>query len=192
MGFLEDFIYKPEQQQVMKTAIGGALNMLKASVDEVDRNINLSKLLTYKRIQFQRIDITNIAYSLSSLLNNSQVISLMGGSKNMSLAKRREVCNSMTALEQANILDMAGYYLELTDNILASLTDDLKKKKFDIIDFQLCDGIAAGALPNRVLVHILNLRDAVRIALKSAESAGNRSCVVDCTVQGGVEHIAHE
>ena len=70
MGFLEDFIYKPEQQQVMKTAVGGALNMLKARVDEVDRNINLSKLLTYKRIQFQRIDITNIAYSLSSLLNN--------------------------------------------------------------------------------------------------------------------------
>ena len=139
MGFLEDFIYKPEQQQVMKTAIGGALNMLKASVDEVDRNINLSKLLTYKRIQFQRIDITNIAYSLSSLLNNSQVISLMGGSKNMSLEKRLEMWNSMTALEQANILDMAGYYLELTDDILSSLTDDLKKKRFDIIDFQLCD-----------------------------------------------------
>ena len=139
MGFLEDFIYKPEQQQVMKTAIGGALNMLKASVDEVDRNINLSKLLTYKRIQFQRIDITNIAYSLSSLLNNSQVISLMGGSKNMSLEKRLEMWNSMTALEQANILDMAGYYLELTDNILASLTDDLKTKRSDIIDFQLCD-----------------------------------------------------
>lgn len=139
MGFLEDFIYKPEQQQVMKTAVGGALNMLKARVDEVDRNINLSKLLTYKRIQFQRIDITNIAYSLSSLLNNSQVISLMGGSKNMSLEKRLEMWNSMTALEQANILDMAGYYLELTDDILASLTDDLKKKRFDIIDFELCD-----------------------------------------------------
>lgn len=139
MGFLEDFIYKPEQQQVMKTAVGGALNMLKARVDEVDRNINLSKLLTYKRIQFQRIDITNIAYSLSSLLNNSQVISLIGGSKNMSLEKRLEMWNSMTALEQANILDMAGYYLELTDDVLASLTDDLKKKRFDIIDFQLCD-----------------------------------------------------
>lgn len=139
MGFLEDFIYKSEQQEVMSSAISGALDILKTSVDEVDRNINLSKLLTYKKIQFQRIDITNIAYSLNSLLNNSQVISLMGVTKNTSMEKRLEIWNSMTALEQANILDMVGYYLEFTDNILSSLTDDLKKKKFDIIDFELCD-----------------------------------------------------
>lgn len=139
MGFLEDFIYKPQQQGVMTSALNGVFDILKANVDEVDRNINLSKLLTYKRIQFQRIDITNVAYSLTSLLNNSQVISLMGGSKNTSMQKRLEIWNSMTALEQANILDMVGYYLELTDNVLSTLTDDLRKKKFDIIDFELCD-----------------------------------------------------
>lgn len=139
MSFIEDFIYKPEQQKVLTTAIGGSIDILRSSVDEVDRNIVLSKLLTYKRIQFQRIDITNVAYSLNSLLNNSQVISLMGGSKNTSMAKRLEMWNSMTSLEQANILDMTGYYLEFTDNILSNLTDDLKNRRFDIVDFELCD-----------------------------------------------------
>ena len=139
MGFLEDYIYKPQQTQVIKNSISGVFDILKSNIDEVDRNVNLSKLLTYKRIQFQRIDITNVAYSLTSLLNNSQVISFIGGNKNTSMQTRLETWNSMTALEQANILDMAGYYLEMTDNVLSSLTDDLKRKKFDIIDFELCD-----------------------------------------------------
>lgn len=146
MSFIEDFIYKPEQQKVLETAIGGSIDILRSRVDEIDRNIVLSKLLTYKRIQFQRIDITNVAYSLNSLLNNSQVISLMGGSKNTTMAKRLEMWNSMTSLEQANILDMTGYYLEFTDNILSNLTDDLKNRRFDIVDFELCD------LENNMLV----------------------------------------
>lgn len=139
MNFLKEFTYKPEQGEIMSSVINGALDILKANVDEVDRNINLSNLLTYKRIQFQRIDITNIAYSLNSLLNNSQVISLIGGDRNTSMSKRLEMWNSMNAIEQANILDLAGYYLEFTDDILSTITDDLRKRRFDIVDFELCD-----------------------------------------------------
>ena len=146
MSFLKDFIHKSEQREIMSSAINGALDILKANVDEVDRNINLSNLLTYKRIQFQRIDITNVAYSLNSLLNNSQVISLMGGDRNTSMSKRLEMWNSMNAIEQANILDLAGYYLEFTDDILSTITDDLRKRRFDIVDFELCD------LENNILV----------------------------------------
>lgn len=139
MSFLEEFMYQPEQKEIMSSAISGALDIVKSSVGETERNINLSNLLTYKRIQFQRIDITNIAYSLNSLLNNSQVVSLMGGDKSTSMSKRIESWHSMTAVEQATILDLAGYYLEFTDDILSTITDDLKKRRFDIVDFELCD-----------------------------------------------------
>lgn len=139
MSFIKDFIYKPEQSSILESSLSGVFDLLKSNVDEVDRNSNISKLLTYKRIRFQRIDITNVTYTLSSLLNSSHIVSLIGGSRNTSMEKRLEIWNSMKALEQADILMMAGYYLELTDNVMSTITDDIRKRKFDVIDFELCD-----------------------------------------------------
>lgn len=138
-NFFKDYTNNPEQIEVIKESFSGLFNILQSQVQEISRNNNISKILTYRRIQFQKIDISEAVYSLSDLLNDESIMSIIGVQSNISFNQKMEIWNSMTPREKAHLLDVANYSILLTSFSHLLNEDEFMARKFNVIDFELTD-----------------------------------------------------
>jgi len=137
--FYKDFLYNKDQVSILEKAYKGIFDILNAQVREVDRNSIVSKILTYKTIRFQRIDVTSVMYTINSLLNNTTLLTSIGISPHLSFDAKREMWDNMSKTEKANLLDIAGYSIILTSVIKLPDNNKTEVMNYDIIDFELCD-----------------------------------------------------
>lgn len=138
-NFFNEFLYKKEQFSLLTGAYKGVFDLLNENVKEIDRNTSISKLLTYRRIGFQRINITDAIYSLNGLLNNNTIVMNLGLDASASYNQKLTIWESLTPSKKAELLDIAGYSVFLTSYIRLNAEDEFMASKFNIVDFELTD-----------------------------------------------------
>lgn len=138
-NFFDEYLYRKEELNILSKAYEGAFGMIKDTVDEVSRNANISKLLTYRRIKFQTIDASEATYTLSSLLNNNSVMTAMGIDPNMSLNEKIKLWETLNISDKMSVLDTAGYSILLTSFQKIESAEDHSSVKFNVVDFEITD-----------------------------------------------------
>lgn len=138
-NFFDEFLYNKEQFALLTNAYRGVFELLNENIREIDRRTSISKLLTYKRIGFQRINITDAIYSISNLLNNGTVILNLGLDISASYSQKLSKWNSLSLMKKVELLDVAGYSALLVGYIGSDSDNNPISSKFNIVDFELTD-----------------------------------------------------
>lgn len=138
-NFFNDYASNPEQSKIIKKSFEGLFDILQLQAQEISRNHNISRVLTYRRIQFQKIDMSDAIYSLTDLLNDASIMSVVGIEHNKPFNQKLELWNKMSPMEKANLLDIANYSIMLTSFSHLLSEDEFMARKFNVIDFELTD-----------------------------------------------------
>lgn len=136
--FYKDFLYKKDQIEVLTKAYSGVFKIFSSIITENDNNNIVTSMETYKRIPFQRIDVTGAMYSLESILNNATLMSGIGIKPSMSMLEKKEIWQTVSTQERAQLIDKAGYSIYFTS--YQKISDAISEKSnYDIIDFEVLD-----------------------------------------------------
>ena len=137
--FYKDFLYNKDQATILNKAYKGVFDLLLYKIQEIDRNNIVSKILTYQKIRFQRIDATNAMYTINSILNDASLLTSLGINPYSSLEIKRNMWNNMSKIEKANLIDMAGYSIMLTSIIKLPDNNQTEVMNYNVVDFELSD-----------------------------------------------------
>lgn len=137
-NFYNDFLYKKDQLEILKRAYSGIFKILISSIQETDSNNIVSQMLTYKRLAFQRIDITDALYLVEDLLNDSGLAATIGITPDMSMVLKKKIWSNTPKIDKARLIDEAGYSISLTSFVKLPDSNN-KKSNFNIVDFEVID-----------------------------------------------------
>lgn len=138
-NFYNDFLFEKEQIPILLKAYKGAFNLLLHQIKEVEMNKNIKTMLTYRNIQYQRLDVTKILYSINDIVNNLEIMTAMGMSNQTAYSTRVSKWEALTLEDKAKYLDLGGFSLQLNSAIhFGDIGTDLSAK-YEIINFDLCD-----------------------------------------------------
>lgn len=138
-NFLNEFLYHPEQYKLLINAYKGVFGLFSDNLEQAENNSHISKVLTYNKISFQRIDISDCIYSLSTLLSNTTVLIMLGISASAAYADKLSAWNLLSSDKKADILEITGYYALLTNYITVTEEYGYVSGKFNVVDFTMKD-----------------------------------------------------
>lgn len=135
-NFFDEYMYDKNQKKIFEKITKDAIDIINEKIDDAKDNLLLYKKTVYKRIKYQKIDISSSRYSVESLVDMSDVIILMDSSE-LSHTEKIQKWNQYSTEEKVSILDKIGFYTFLSNNVIVIPAPI--SKTFKIIDFNVLD-----------------------------------------------------
>lgn len=135
-SFFDEYMYDKDQKKIFEKIMKDTVDIINEKIDDTKDNLLLYKKTVYKKIRYQKVDISSSRYSIDSFVDTSDVIILMDSSS-LTHNERVQKWNDYTIEEKVSILDKTGFYTFLSDNVIVIPAPI--SKTFKIIDFNVLD-----------------------------------------------------